>query len=309
MAQAYVFSENPLDRASNLRQDSEWLEAQRTDANSRFLALWRLEVLTRKEPCDLAWGRGGLQASMDPGVGAILLGLRDGAAHFALDLSPLDDPITELGLDGIAEFVDARTLAARLGPQDMGIVAQARSMVDWHDTHRCCARCGKPTRSAAGGAMRICEGCKAEHFPRVNPVAIMLVTDGERCLLGRQRGWPSAMFSALAGFIEPGESLEEAVRREVAEESGIRVGAVHYQSSQPWPFPSSLMLGCRAEALSEEIEVDHAELEDVRWFTRAEVAEASRHDVLHPPADARLLLPPRMAIARGLLDAWVADGA
>jgi NAD+ diphosphatase len=117
------------------------------------------------------------------------------------------------------------------------------------------------------------------------------------------------MFSALAGFIEPGESLEEAVRREVAEESGIRVGAVHYQSSQPWPFPSSLMLGCRAEALSEEIEVDHAELEDVRWFTRAEVAEASRHDVLHPPADARLLLPPRMAIARGLLDAWVADGA
>jgi NAD+ diphosphatase len=307
VSQTHVFAANPLDRVSALRQDPAWLEIQLTHSNSRFLALWRLEILTKKEPRALAWGRGGLCASMDRGVGAVMLGLRDGAAHFAIDLSALDDPITELGLDGVAEFVDARALATQLPAEDAGIVAQARALVDWHDSHRFCARCGKNTASSFGGGMRVCDACKAEHFPRVNPVAIMLVTDGDRCLLGRQRGWPGAMFSALAGFIEPGETIEEAVRREVGEEAGVRVGAVYYDSSQPWPFPSSLMIGCHAEALSQEIEVDYAELEEVRWFTRAEVIEAANHDVLNPPSNAALLLPPKLAIARHLLDVWIAN--
>lgn len=307
MSQPHVFAANPLDRASALRQDKAWLDLQRTHSDSRFLALWRQEILTKKQPRALAWGRGGLCASMDVGIGPVLLGLRDGAAHYAIDLSSLDDPLTELGLGGVAEFVDARALAMQLPSEESGIVAQARSLIEWHDTNRFCARCGAKTVSASGGGMRVCEGCKAENFPRVNPVAIMLITDGDRCLLGRQRGWPTAMFSALAGFIEPGETIEEAVRREVGEEAGIQVGAVHYESSQPWPFPSSLMIGCRGEALSDAITVDFAELDDVRWFSRDEVAAAAALDVMQPPSDAKLLLPPPMAIARHLVNSWIAD--
>lgn len=308
MSAVHVYAGNPLDRVSALRQDPKWIQKQLEDDNSRFLGLWRLELLVKKEPRALAWGRRGLCASMDQGLGPVLLGVRDGVPHFALDLSGLEEPLQALGFGEVADFMDARTAALQLTAEESAIAAQARSMLDWHATHRYCPACGASTKPEHGGAMRVCEGCRAEHFPRVSPVAIMLVTSGDRCLLGRQRGWPAAMFSALAGFIEPGESIEEAVRREVGEEAGVAVGEVRYRSSQPWPFPSSLMIGCRAEALSEELAVDKVELEEARWFSRDEVQAAVGLNVFAPPADATLILPPPMAIARHLVEEWLADG-
>lgn len=296
-----LFSGNPLDRAQKQRLDEGWLTESLADAASRFLPLWRLDVLVKKEAVSLAWARRGLLARAGEGASVVLLGVRDGISHYAVDVSALADPAAELGLAEVAEFMDVRAVAGQLTLDESGIVAQARSLVDWHATHPFCARCGAATTPCQGGALRRCPKCSAEHFPRVNPVAIMLVTSGERCLLGRQAAWPRGMYSTLAGFIEAGETVEEAVRREVLEESGVVVGKVAYHSSQPWPFPSSLMIGCFAEALSEEITIDPAEIDDARWFDRETVARACRGQT-----DAsELFLPPAMAIGRRLCDVWV----
>lgn len=259
-------------------------------------------MLVKRQGPSLAWARRALLSAMDEGVGAVLLGVRGDVAHYAVDVSSLAEPERELGLSEVAEFCDIRAAAAQLPAEECAIVAQARAMIDWHDTHRFCPRCGAATASAQGGAMRVCTSCKAEHFPRVNPVAIMLVTRGERCLLGRQAVWPRGMYSTLAGFIEPGETIEEAVAREVMEEAGISVAGVRYTSSQPWPFPSALMIGCVAEATSDHIVVDPAELEDAQWFDRQTVARACRGET----EAEELFLPPPMAIGRTLIDDWVA---
>ncbi len=296
-----VFAGNPLDRAQAERLDEDWLSRNVEDARSRFLPLWRLDVLVKKDGGGLAWARRGLLEKAGPDALPILLGLRDGVAHYAVDVSSLADPATELGLASVAEFNDVRAIAGQLSGEDSGIVAQARALVDWHATHPFCARCGSTTTVGQGGALRRCSKCSAEHFPRVNPVVIMLVVRGDKCLLGRQAGWPRGMFSTLAGFVETGETIEEAVRREVREESGITVGEVSYHSSQPWPFPSSLMIGCIAEAVTEEITIDVREVEDVRWFPRDLVLRACRNQT-----DAsELFLPPAMAIGRRLCDVWV----
>lgn len=296
-----AFSGNPLDRAQGPRLDDAWLAASLQDPRSRFLAMWRLDVLVKKDGGGLAWGRRGLVERAGAGPEPVLLGLRDDVAHYAVDVSHLADPAAELGLASVAEFADVRAVAAQLSGQDSGIVAQARALVDWHATHPFCARCGSVTAMAQGGALRRCGKCSAEHFPRVNPVVIMLVVRGDRCLLGRQAAWPRGMYSTLAGFVETGETLEDAVRREVREEAGVEVGAVAYHSSQPWPFPSSLMIGCIAEATSEDVTVDAHEIEDARWFPRETVLAACRGET-----DASVLwLPPPMAIGRTLCDAWV----
>jgi NAD+ diphosphatase len=177
-------------------------------------------------------------------------------------------------------------------------VAQARALLDWHAHHEFCSSCGSSTRAAQGGALRFCADCRTEHFPRVNPVVISVVVRGEECLLGRGSGWPAGMFSALAGFVEAGETLEDAVRREILEESAIRVGEVRYLRSQPWPFPSSLMMGCIAEALSSEIRVDSNELEDARWFGRDRVLAA-----LAGKGDG-FFVPPALSIAHHIVRAW-----
>ena len=224
-------------------------------------------------------------------------------SYDTVDVSKLEDPAEELGLGDAAHFTDLRAIASQLPGEDAATAAQARSLVDWHQRHRYCAACGGPSASADAGYQRRCaqDTCAAEQFPRTDPVAIMLVTLGERCLLGRQSGWPPGMFSALAGFLEPGETLEECVRREVSEEAGIEVAGVRYRFSQPWPFPSSLMLGCEAEASSEKISVDLEELEEARWFERTAVSEALRS----PPGPDGLWLPPPMAIAHQLVRAWI----
>jgi NAD+ diphosphatase len=299
---AHVFAGGGLDRESERRRDPAWVEARLADPTSRFLALWHLQILVRSgEASGLAWATSALRELADREADAVLLGTNGGTAHFALDLSPLADPLAALGLEGAAEFADLRAIAPRLPAQEAGIAAQARSLVDWHARHRFCAACGERTEARQGATLRFCRDCKSEHFPRTDPVAIALVTRGERCLLGRQAGWPARMFSSLAGFVEPGETLEEAVRREVMEESGVRVGRVRYHSSQPWPFPSSLMLGCLAEAESEEIRIDAGEIEEARWFER----ETVRRALAAPdPARDALLLPPPLAIAHHLVRAW-----
>jgi NAD+ diphosphatase len=192
---------------------------------------------------------------------------------------------------------------ALLPAADAAIAAHARTLIDWHARHRHCAACGGHTRSVLGGANRVCFDCQAEHYPRTDPVAIAVVVRGDRCLLGRGPGWPEKMFSALAGFVEAGESLEDAVRREVLEEAGVRVGRVTYLASQPWPFPCSLMLGCVAQAESEAIAIDPAELEEARWFSRDALgaALAGRRDDLGAP--------PPFAIAHHLIRAWVESDA
>lgn len=295
-----VFAGNPLDRAQKERLDEAWLAASLADARSRYLPLHKLDVLVKKDGSGLAWARRGLLERLGEGASPILLGLRDGIAHYAVDVSSLEDPASALGVAQVADFADLRAVAGQLSGEDNAVVAQARALVDWHATHPFCARCGAATRLVQGGAMRRCDRCSGEHFPRVNPVVIMLVTRGDRCLLGRQASWPRGMYSTLAGFVETGETIEEAVRREVHEEAGVLVGDVAYHSSQPWPFPSSLMIGCIAEALSEEIVIDPHEIADARWFPRETIERACRGET-----DAsELFLPPVMAIGRRLCDVW-----
>jgi NAD+ diphosphatase len=211
--------------------------------------------------------------------------------------------VAETGMPDSDELVatDLRTMAVNgtVAAEHLGALAQARSLCNWHARHGFCAVCGKPTAMRIGGYRRDCPSCKAEHFPRTDPVVIMLAVDGDRALLGRQARFAPGMYSCLAGFVEPGETIEDAVRRETAEESGIKVGRVRYFSSQPWPFPSSLMIGCHAEALTTRVVRDEAELEECRWFDRAEVLAIL--DGTHP---AGIKAPPPMAIAHRLIRAW-----
>jgi NAD+ diphosphatase len=206
-----------------------------------------------------------------------------------------------------------RQAAAILSREDGGLAAYAAALLNWHRRHHYCSACGRPSELVEGGLTRLCPHCGAEHHPRTDPVVIMLVTDGDRLLLGRQAAWPSGRYSALAGFVEPGEALEEAVAREVREEAGVIVGDVTYVSSQPWPFPASLMLGFSAAYASGEAHISDDELQDVRWFSRAEIAAAAAaadsDDWSAPgtPGGGPLRLPPSLAIARRLIDGWLAS--
>jgi NAD+ diphosphatase len=297
----HVFAGNPLDRGDVQRRDQQWLDAQATNPRSRFLPLWQLNVLIHSESATrLGWLDFAEITRLAIDVPPVFLGLLEGVAHFAIDVSRLGDPRHELNLDEAWRFEDARAAATELGSAEAGILAQSRAQLDWHRRHRFCSVCGERTVQGRGGHVRQCPACKAEHFPRTDPVAIMVVSDGERCLLGQSRGRLSrtGTYSALAGFIDQGESIEEAVRREVREEAGIKVGQVRYHSSQPWPFPSSLMIGCHAKALSTEIHIDDGEMTDVRWFSRDEVLIALKGENPH------LQVPAPIAIAHHLIKAW-----
>jgi NAD+ diphosphatase len=297
------FTGNPIDREAGRRRDRAWLEEKLGAEESRFLPFWQLQpLLKRGEEREIAWARRELFEEIDPAPEPVLLGTLDDVAHFAVDVSAAEGREAALGVEEVASFEDLRGSVAVMAHPDAAIASQGRAYVDWHARHRFCAVCGGGTRAVLGGAHRVCTECAGEHFPRTDPVGIAAVVRGDQCLLGRGPGWPGNMFSALAGFIEPGETLEEAVRREILEESGVRVGAVHYIASQPWTFPSSLMIGCLAEAESEEITVDRTELEEARWFSRDQLREAlaGRTDVVG--------VPPPMAIAHHLIRAWVEEG-
>ncbi len=308
-----AFSGAAPDRNAALRGDPAALaEALR---QGLVLPLWHGRPLTRAEGAEIAWLDPG-HPVLRPGEPPVFLGHSGGRARFACDLSawvppgfvaetaerPFDqDMQPHPGLPPDHGFRELRSLLARLSAEDGALAATAKALTGWHASHRFCAACGVASLAEHGGWHRRCPSCGATHFPRTDPVVIMLVTRGERTLIGRSAGWPPGMHSCLAGFVEPGETLETAVRREVLEETGVRVGAVHYLASQPWPFPASLMLGFHAEAESEEITLDPQELEAARWISRAEMAQAiaGQHPELRPPR--------RGSIARALLEAWV-DG-
>jgi NAD+ diphosphatase len=283
------FAGNPLDRVDHFRRDPAQLVAARLHPAARFLVLDRLKPVLAPGGRSLLWVERSAAGDGEP----ILLGLdTDGAPRFAVAGSAT-------GLEGVA--IDARQAAMTLEHGEAGILAQARALVDWHQRHGFCAACGAPTRMVKGGHGRTCDGCAAEHFPRVDPVVIMLAERDGLCLLGRQPRFPRGFLSALAGFVEPGESIEEAVARELFEEAGIRVGAVRYLASQPWPFPSSLMIGAIAQSSGFELTLDTQEIEEARWVSRAEVAAA-----LAGHGDWQA--PPPLAIAHTLLEAWVHAG-
>ena len=316
--ESVVFCGSGLDRAASLRLDAAAFRAARDDSRARCLLLWRGKVLVCGKARDVL----GFVPPDHPMLDLaqehpILLGLGDdGAPRFASDLTewaPENQDISKVGaffdpseqrmptFSADCAFMDLRQVMARLSPRDAELAATAKGILGWHATHGYCARCGTASELAQGGWQRVCPSCKAQHFPRCDPVVIMLVTAGFDVLLGRSRLWPEGMYSLLAGFVEPGETIEAAVRREVMEEAGIRVGAVRYLASQPWPFPSSLMLGCSGEALSRDLCVDTQEIADATWISREEVMTvlADAHPTLRPPRKG--------SIARFLLDQWLRD--
>ena len=296
-----VFAGSPLDRSAQLRTESRWVAQRLTDPDTRAVAVWRSRLLVADD-------RGSPRASDVPGPEAlalapeqdpIFLGTRGEQAWFAVDLSALDEDTVAEALGHRGRFVGIRQVGALLGGEEAAILAYARALMSWHRRHRFCGLCGAPTEVRQAGHQRRCtdDGCATLHFPRTDPAVIMLVEHGEGCLLGRQAGWPEAAYSTLAGFVEPGESLEEAVAREVLEEVGITVRSVRYHSSQPWPFPTSIMLGFTAQATTRELRLDPMEISDAVWLNRAELRAAV--------ADGSLRLPTEISIARRLVDDWV----
>jgi NAD+ diphosphatase len=323
IAEQVTFGGSGLERAAHLRADAAAMDLHL--AAGRRLVLWRGKPLVRVaaggavnlhwlEPDSAVFG-----GAADPTLSPIFLGL-DEAALFAVDLSHWTPPEglqnaagsffdTSLQLHPalVAEegealgFQDLRAIMALLTPREAELAAMAKALMEWHRSHRFCAACGQPSAPSHAGWQRTCPACAAQHFPRTDPVVIMLITRDNNLLIGRNAAWPEGMFSLLAGFIEPGETIEAAVRREVFEEAGVRVGAVSYLASQPWPFPASLMIGCRGEAVSEAIHVDPAELEAARWISREEMARAmaGTHPEIRPSR--------RGAIAQFLIANWIAD--
>lgn len=285
---AIGFSGVSLDRADHVRSDPARLAALQ-DWRARLLKLDGLDpVLTPDNLLD--WGS---LADCPPDAELVFLGLKDGHGCFAA--------VPQQGEAGPLQMGSrARAAMGILGDDDLATYGMARSLVDWHARHRFCAQCGAPTTLAKGGWQRDCGSCKAQHFPRVDPVTIMIVEHDGRLLLGRQPRFPKGFYSALAGFVEPGESIEDAVAREVLEEAGITARQVNYVASQPWPFPSQLMVGCHAIADDPAITIDETELEDARWFTREEIAAA-----MTGAEGATFTPPPPQAIAHQLLKWWL----
>ena len=286
-----------LDRASSLRSSPERLEEAWSRSDTRVLPVWRSKHLVLREDVTslVLLGPERLEAYRESRV---LLGTGGGVAYFAVDLSTEEEPAESLGLPSMHDLLGLREVAP-LVPQAQGaLLAYAAGILSWHRRNRFCGVCGSETKSTQGGHVRVCgsDGCREQHFPRTDPAVIMLVTDGDRSLLGRQSAWPRHVYSTLAGFVEPGESLEEAVRREVHEETAVEVDEVHYHSSQPWPFPSSLMLGFTARARTTEILLSPDELEDARWFTRDQVRRREGVE-----------LPSTISIARRLIEDWLTE--
>jgi len=298
-----IFAGNPLDRASYKRSDPDWIKARLNDPDSLCVAIWNGKPLVEKTP-DTADGMRIAYLSMPLALEAagsdqrvLFMGLWKTTAVFAVDLEGSADP-ADGSLNGLGHFEDLRAIALRLPQTDAAILATAKQVFEWRRKHGFCPNCGQPTLAIDGGWKRVCDACRTEHFPRTDPVVIMLPTFGDRCLLGRQSVWPKHMYSALAGFLEPGESIEEACAREVMEEAGLTAVSVSYHSTQPWPYPSSLMIGLFAEVADDAAKADETELEEVRWFTRPQVQAMLRGEL----NDAKA--PGAMAIAHQLIKAW-----
>lgn len=309
-----VYAAAPLDRAAHRRKDAAWLESALTDPAARVLPLWRGQNLvtggTESPRAATLPGPAARPLAAAAGISPVFLGLYRDAPLFALDLTPVAEPLALPELAGTlagtgAAFFDLRVTGPLMEGGEAAVCAGARGLTWWNARHRFCGVCGAPAESAEGGHVRVCSNadCATHHFPRTDPAVIMLVHDGAgRCVLSRQEKWPAGMHSVLAGFVEPGESLEDAVAREVFEEVGLRVTDVRYRSSQPWPFPASLMLGFTARAVDTAITVDGSELESALWVSREEI----RALPAVPPPDAPFRLARPDSIAHRLIAEWAA---
>jgi NAD+ diphosphatase len=308
-----AFTSYPLDRAGHLRADSSAVARLQDHPDSRYLVLWQGKPLITAGN-QIAWAGPDSPLLALPHPPAVFLGLLGEVAHFAVDISawqpeiPPDPPaffdLTRITHPSQAEgtgFVDLRAAMTLLSPSESAIAATAKGVLAWHEIHPFCARCGAASGVTHAGWQRKCPSCGAEHFPRTDPVVIMLITHGNDTLIGRNAAWPEGMYSCLAGFMEPGETIEAAVRREVFEETRVTVGPVTYRSSQPWPFPASLMIGCHGQALSRDITLDPVELQDAFWI--------SRERLMHGLAGLDSQIKPSRpgTIARFLMESWIAD--
>jgi NAD+ diphosphatase len=291
MEHRQLYADGSFDRAAERREDEEWIARRLADPTTRIhpVADGKCLVDGNGRPMALA----AADLSPDPDA-AYLLGVDGGAAHFVLDVDA-----TGAALEAEGEWLGLRDFAIDLAHEQAALLAYGRGLVHWHRTHLYCGVCGNATRSSRAGHVRICssEDCGRMHFPRTDPAVITLVSDGERCLLARRGIWAANRRSTIAGFVEPGETLEDAVRREILEEVGVRVGAVRYRGSQPWPFPSSLMMGFHADAETTEITPDGEEIVEGEWYTREDL------DRMTGAGD--LVLPPADSISRWLVDLWV----
>ena len=297
------YAENRLERAAERRRDGAALDALLSGAKAGAYVMGGDWIVAKKgaplsDPLfTLAEARG-----LSDATETVFLGHLDEAGRVGFGITPAAAEALKTRDDLLV--TDLRSIAVQglVDPEHLPPIAEAKAVLHWHAKHRFCPNCGSPTQSVDGGWRRDCAHCKTQHFPRTDPVVIMLVIDGDNCLLGRSPRFAATMWSCLAGFIEPGESFEDAVHRETREEAGIVCGRVNYFRSQPWPFPSSLMIGCHAEALSRDIVVDREELEDARWFSKDEVVTMLMRQ--HPDG---LTTPPPVAIAHHIIRAWVED--
>jgi NAD+ diphosphatase len=286
-----------LDRAAHLREDAAWLASALADTASRVVAVWnsRSLVTDGEEPRAAYLPLAQIPESQRDISALVLLGRFGGTYVFAYEFDTPDAPALPAG----SRFEDLRMVAARLPSDEAGLLSYARALMFWRKRTRFCGTCGTPTIAAKAGHVLVCTNpaCRHEQFPRLDPAIIVLISDGERALLGRQASWPVGRYSTIAGFVEPGESLEDAVVREVFEETGIEVTDIEYHSSQPWPFPSSLMLGFTARATTTQIQLRDHELEDARWFTRDDFASS------------KTIAPPSVSISFRLIEHWFNAGS
>ena len=295
---------NPLDRRGDLRDRPDEIQKRRAQADAGVLVFaGDLSLLKRHGDALEGLFAPHEVAALGTTRATLFLGLDGTRPLFADEIDA--EAAERFADDANVMVIDARTIAVQglLPASLIGPLAEAKALLHWHRKHRFCAACGAPSRVSSAGWKRICEACETEHFPRTDPVVIMLAVRGDKCVLGRQARFPPGMYSCLAGFLEPGETIEAAVRRETLEEAGVRTGQVRYLASQPWPFPASLMIGCIAEALNDDLTIDGEELEHARWFTRDEVRLMI--EGTHPEG---LLAPQPMAIANAIMRAWALDG-
>jgi len=289
-----------FDRMSLRRKDTEWLVRRLRAIDTRFVPVFEDKVLVKLgepvQPCFLARNQVG-DEHLDA-ESLVLLGNRDGGTYFAITVYTGQETLRER-LEKFGQFADLRRVGPHLEETDAAILAYARGVSHWHQRHRFCGICGSPSRSANAGHMRVCNQCDTNQFPRIDPAIIVLVHDDHQCLLGRRHTWAEHRFSTIAGFVEPGETAEQAVVREVFEETGIKIGVITYHSSQPWPFPGSLMLGFHAEKTTDEIQRLDGELAEARWFSRGEVLDALARR-------GPFTMPPPLSISHRLIEDWAA---
>lgn len=297
------FSTNFLDRISLKRNDESWIRSQLEKDSTRIIPIWDYKVLCKQnqneEPIFLSLID--LKEFNSESHSPILLGVSDNKTYFAIEIESSENAST-LSENKNGTFQDLKKIVPLLNFQNGALLSLSRFMINWNSKHRFCGKCGTPTNIVEAGNLRTCtnENCKLNHFPSMDPAVIVLVSSGEKCLLGSQDFWPKGMYSTIAGFVEPGESIEDAVIREVEEETGIKVENIEYQSSQPWLFPVSLMLGFNATAKNTTINHDIDELEDVRWFSREEIKENV--------TNGSMKLSSKVSIAYKLIEAWYDKG-